>query len=389
MTTEQSAPALDDQDGMQIVDRRNVRRLVRELPEQCETALGIGRSIAIEPLSVAPNVVLFSGVGDSALAGDMAAAVLAEDIGAPVVSDHGSRLPACVGEQSLVIVTDYSGRSQAVLRNYREAKSRGATVVCLSGGGRLAEMAARDGTKIVRIPSDQPSRFAIGYLFVPLVAIIESLGLVSGSVEKLSYGIRLMKNVRESIRVDTPTARNLAKQLAGAFLDKTPVIYGVSGYRACVANRWRSQIAANSKAPAISALFPDLADGEISAWDAEGRSPANPVFVFLTDPLDKATEIRALMGAAKDRLDKLGVIEVEMNGSTTVQRMLHGIYLGDFVSYYLAMLYETDPEITESVACIRSQLAERPRSPAAAETPAADEDVEDDQPAQQGVNEPG
>ena len=42
-------------------------------------------------------------------------------------------------------------------------------------------MAAKDRAKIVRIPPGQPSRTAIGYLFVPVVALFEQMGLARGS----------------------------------------------------------------------------------------------------------------------------------------------------------------------------------------------------------------
>ena len=49
---------------------------------------------------------------------------------------------------------------------------------------------------------------------MPVVVTIEKLGLAQGQIEKLSHAIKLMKNVREMLRFETPTARNVAKQTA-------------------------------------------------------------------------------------------------------------------------------------------------------------------------------
>lgn len=65
MTTEQPTPVLDDLQLTQTLDKRNMLRLIRELPEQCETALGIGRSFRMEALETRPNVIYISGVGAS------------------------------------------------------------------------------------------------------------------------------------------------------------------------------------------------------------------------------------------------------------------------------------------------------------------------------------
>jgi glucose/mannose-6-phosphate isomerase len=363
MSAEQPIPILDDQERVQTVDKRDMLRLINELPEQCETALGVGRGFAVEPLTEKPNVIFISGVGDSGLAGDMVVATVGEEASVPIVSDHGGRLPAYVGEGSVVFIVDYSGKSQSALRNYREAVSRRANVICVTTGGRLREAASNDDGRIVKIPSGQPSRTAIGYLYAPIVAVIEGLGLVSGAVEKLSYAIRLLKNSREYFRFTAPTSRNLAKQLALALMGKTPVIYGAAGYRAAIARRWKSQIGANSKSPACVGLFPNLADGEISAWEASDRAYPPVAMLFFTDAADKMTEIRDVMGVSRELLERFGVTDIEMQGNTTYEKLLYGVYLGDYVSCYLAIAYGVNPSITENAAAIAERVEPPPPPP--------------------------
>ena len=356
MTTEQPMPILDDLARMQSVDKRNMLRLINELPEQCETALGIGRSFALGPVATKPNVVLFVGVGDSGLAADMAAEALAEEVESPVMSQHVSKMPLCVGEESLVFVIDYSGKGQTPLRACRAAQEQGATVICVTGGGRLREAVAQPRT-ILNVPSGQPSRCAIGYLLLTPVAAVEHLGLAPGAVEKASHAIKLLKNIREFLRSDTSTSRNVAKRIAEALFGKTPVIYGATGYRSLVAARWKSQIGANSKSPAYTGLFPDLVDGEICAWEQASGDCCNPAFVLLTDASDRTSENLAIMQAAGELVAKFGVIEAEMKGSTTIERMLYGTYLADYVSYYLAIMREVDPMEAASVRFINERLA--------------------------------
>jgi glucose/mannose-6-phosphate isomerase len=358
-------PVLDDLAGMQSVDKRNMLRLINELPEQCETALGIGRGFAGEPLAIKPNVVLFVGVGDSGLAADMAAEALAEEVEVPVVSQHDSRMPLCVGEESLVFIIDYSGKSQTALRAYRAAHELGATVVCLASGGKLREAVAERGT-ILNVPSGQPSRCAIGYLLFAPLAAVEQLGLALGAVEKASHAVKLLKNMREFLRSETSTSRNTAKQIAQALFEKTPVIYGAAGYRSLVAARWKSQIGANAKSPACRGVFPNLVDGEICAWEQPGGAFGSPAFVFLTDASDRTNENQPIMQAAGELFARFGVLQTEMKGSTTIERMLYGAYLGDYVSYYLAIMRGVDPLEAQSVAFVNERLAppEPPRVPA-------------------------
>lgn len=356
MSTEQPIHVLDDQDRMRSLDRRDMLRLIQELPEQYETAIGIGRSFAVEPLATRPNVVYITGAGDSSIAADMVVATVSEEMSVPVVADHGSRLPAYIGEESLVFIIDYSGKSQSALRNYREARARKATVICVTSGGRLHEAVSKDGGKILRIPPGQPARSAIGYLYAPVLIVIEQLGLVSGAIERLSHAVRLLKSVRESFRASNPTTRNLAKQLALTLVEKLPVIYGVVGYRAAVANRWKSLLGANGKQLAFASLLNDVVESEISAWESTERNYPPVAIILLTDAADKITELQTLVSASKELLERFDPIEVEMKGGTTYEKLLYGTYLGDYVSYYLAIVYGIDPTITEHATRIADQL---------------------------------
>ena len=355
MTTEPT-PTLDDLEQMQSVDRRNMLRLINELPEQYETAMGIARSFAAEPLSTKPNVVFISGVGDSGLAAEMAAAALAEETDVPIVTGHGGRSPECVGEDSLVFVVDYAGKSQLTLRSYKEARLRRARVICVTSGGGLLEAATKDNVKTIRIMPGQPARTAVGYLFAPLVVAIERLGLTAGAAEKLSSAVRLLKNVRETFRFESPTARNLAKQTAQFLCGKMVGVYGSGDYRTAVASRWKNLINANTKTLAFTGVYPDITESEISGWEMAERQCKEFAIVFLRDPADKS-DVTDLVDVSTELLDRFGLVQIEMRGGTTVEKMLYGTYLGDFVSYYLALLYGVDPTRTDNIAYVQARLA--------------------------------
>ena len=356
MATEQPTPILDNPTGMHSMDKRNMLRLINELPEQCETALGIGRNFVVEPLAAKPSVVYITGIGDSGIAGDMAAAVISEELDVPIVSDHGGQIPKYVGEDALVLVVDYSGKSQSTLQNYMEAVQRGSSVVCITSGGKLLETASKDGTKIIKIPPGQPTRSAIGYLFVPLVSVIEKYELASGLTDKISNAIKLLKNAREALRFDNPTARNIAKQISLALADKLVVVYGTPDYRQAVANRWKSQINANSKMAAFAGTFPDAAESEISGWERAENQCKEVALVYLKDPLDK-TEISSLMSISIEILSKFSISEINLKGNTTIEKLFYGIFLGDYVSCYLAFIREVDPTPTEYLSYMELRLA--------------------------------
>ena len=375
MSTQEPLPILDDMARVQSVDRRYMLRLINELPEQCETALGMGRSLALDELAEPPNVVYITGVGDSGSGAICAVASVTPVANVPVVAGHGPRVPGYVGEKSLVIAIDYAGNSETTLRAYREAKLRGATVICATTGGALGEAASEDGTKTIKMPGGQPARTAMGYILLPVVAALERLGIAPGITEQFLYAIRLTKNVREMLRFEIPTARNLAKQIAQALVDRVPVIYATAGYRVPLANRWASQIGANAKSPAGVAMFPGALEGSICAWEDCGKSLRDATLMFLRDPLDHDTELADVMDVTRDMIVSNPVLEVEIRGSTTAEKLLYGVYLGDYVSYYLALAYGVDPSACDSARTIEMRLAEKRMPPPPPPPPA--EEVEE------------
>ncbi len=52
-----------------------------------------------------------------------------------------------------------------------------------------------------------------------------------------------------------------------------------------------------------------------------------------------------------------GVIEVESSGDSLLARIFSLVYIGDFASYYLAILNKRDPTPVESVTYLKNELA--------------------------------
>lgn len=354
MSADEIRSILDDPARVEAVDRRNMLRQINEFPEQCETALGIARSFEDKHTQFEPNVVVMTGVGDCGTAADMAT-VISDKVKIPLVSKHGGYLPSYADERALVLVVDYIGNGFTALQNYKEASARNAEVVCITGGGRLAEVAAADGRRVIKIPSAQLARTAIGYMFIQLLGVMSQYRVSVTATEAVYSAIKLLKGIRESLRFEHPASRNIAKQAAEFLYNKMPVVFGTTGYRSVIARRWKSQLGANAKRPAFSSIMVDAAAAEISAWELAGGNRDGFAFVLLNDPAERNSESEILNARAKQILgDSYAVLELDMKGSTPAEKLLYGMYLADYVSYYLALLYGVDPTPTEFVKAMES-----------------------------------
>src|ERR1700722_15997006 len=127
-----------------------------ELPEQVEDAVrsALGFGTLRDPTTVEQVVVV--GMGGSGMAGDVVAAVAAPMLAVPVLVVKSYECPAFVDAGSLVFAISASGNTEETLQVASVAATAGATVVVITGGGRLAEAAAAWNAPVLAVPPEIP-----------------------------------------------------------------------------------------------------------------------------------------------------------------------------------------------------------------------------------------
>ena len=79
------------------------------------------------------NIIL-CGVGGSAVSGDFAADCCFTESLVPIRLSKYPDLPSWVGPRTLAVVSSYSGNTAETMEMYRQAKTRGSTVVAVTSG---------------------------------------------------------------------------------------------------------------------------------------------------------------------------------------------------------------------------------------------------------------
>ncbi|MDK2931469.1 MAG: glucose/mannose-6-phosphate isomerase [Bacillota bacterium] len=348
---------LDSAEDMARLDPGGMLKIVSDLPQQIRDALGIAGRADFPASLAGARCIVSAGLGGSAIGGDVVRELVADELKVPMVVVRDYDLPAFVDRDTLVFVSSYSGNTEETLSAYGIARERGARMVCITSGGRLAELATRDGVPLVTIPQGFPPRTALGYLFVPMLVALARLGYVRDAAEGFEEAELILRDLAVVLGPESPTSVNQAKRLALAMHGKIPLIYGSSGITGAAALRWKTQINENSKTHAFWNAFPELNHNETVGWGAgEDISKALRV-VLLKDKGDhprvqRRMEITAtLMGGAA------GIDEVYSLGRSKVARLLSLVYVGDFASLYLAFLYGVDPKPVKVIDYLKNELA--------------------------------
>ncbi|MCR4401957.1 MAG: bifunctional phosphoglucose/phosphomannose isomerase [Firmicutes bacterium] len=348
---------LDDTDEIARLDPGGMLKIVGELPQQIRDALGIAEQADLPSSLAGARCIVAAGLGGSAIGGDVVREIVAGELRVPmvVVRDYG--LPAFVDRDTLVFASSYSGNTEETLSAYGIARDRGARVVCITSGGRLAELASRDGMPLVLIPKGFPPRTALAYLFVPMLAALARLGYVKDAAEGLDEAELILGDLSLVLGPQSPVSVNQAKRLAIGMYGKIPLIYGSSGIAAAAALRWKTQINENSKTHAFWNAFPELNHNETVGWGAREDISRGLRVVLLKDKGDhprvqRREEITATLMAAA-----AGIDEVHSLGRSKVARLLSLVYVGDFASLYLAFLNGVDPKPVEVIDYLKGELA--------------------------------
>lgn len=337
-------------------DNQGMYDIVRDFPAQWRE----GRRLALEAdlggLDLGDvRQVLVAGMGGSAIGGELLRVLAAPVAPLPVTVARGYRLPAWVGPQTLVIASSYSGNTEETLAMLGEAEARGAAIVGVATGGTLAERLGAAGHPLLTLPGGLMPRAALGYSLTALLTLAERLGLLHLGAASWDEAEALLATMSESLAVASDNrALTLARQLEG----RLPFVYRSDGLAEAAGLRWINQLQENAKVLAFGNVFPELNHNEITGWEVPAPWHARCAIVVLRDRDDPPRTQRRIAVTRMLLEPRAGAwIEVESRGTSALARVLSLVYLGDWVSLYLAALRGVDPTPIVLIDRLKNALA--------------------------------
>jgi glucose/mannose-6-phosphate isomerase len=349
-----------DVDTIKKLDSSDMLTLISGFPQQLRHAHDIGKGIAFsKKIKKNFNKIVFCGLGGSAIGADLIRSYAAGECKMPIIVNRDYTLPAFVDSQTLVIVSSYSGNTEETLSAYDEAKARGANIVTITTNGKVKELAEKDGFPCIIIPKGLPPRCALGYSSMPIIVLFSMLGLISNKDNDIEESAEVLSRMRDNeLLPNIEEKENISKKIAGELVNKYAIIYGANQHIDSVVTRWRGQIAENSKALASTHIFPEMNHNEIVGWENPKNLMKDLVVIMLRDRGDHP-RVSTRMDISRTIIGKsgAGIIEVKSRGSGLLSRIFSLIYIGDFISFYLAILNNTDPTPVENVMYLKNELA--------------------------------
>lgn len=353
---------LNDSAAMRGTDPDNMLARIQEFPQQVRDAW-VNVSAWEAPTMLTRKIkkldeILVLGMGGSAIGADLVAGLVADELPLPLLVQRDYGLPGWVDKKTLVIASSYSGGTEETLSGWQAAREQGARRLAVTTGGTLGESARADETGLLTFEYESQPRAALGHSFTLMLGVLWKLGLLDDPTESVQAAATLLEEAQREWQPDVPQEHNWAKQLAAWWQGALPVIFGAQ-HLAVIARRWTTQINENSKSWALWAEMPELnhnivvglehpalmqQGGRVALLRSEQYHPRNSARFDITSSL----------------LDEAGVAwqNIPVRGADRLGELLWTNLLGDYASYYLAMLNGVDPTPVEPIVRLKGRLAE-------------------------------
>lgn len=339
---------------MKKLDKFNFRGMVLDSPNQFKIGFDLAEHVKVKGKY---HTVAISGMGGSALPTDLLHPYLEEIFAktdTPRITFLLNRyytLPKdTINKETLHLICSYSGNTEETISAFREALANKLSCIGISSGGQIEAICKKENVPHIKLPipfdNFQP-RLGTGYFISVMLKILINQGLIPDVTDTILKTAKIIKK-------DLPDIEKEGKKLAKKIAGKTPVIYASDFFRS-LAMVWKIKLNENSKTPAFWNYFPELNHNEMIGYT---NPQAKFLIIMLRDPDDFQKNLNRYTATAKIlKKLKTDTMTLDLQGKSAIEKIFRSLALADFISYYLAMIYEQDPTPVKSVEELKAMLA--------------------------------
>ncbi len=349
---------LDDIDLISKIDKSGMLDAVESFPDYIKEAIEIVGSTELNSIFKVDNIVV-SGMGASAISGDIVQVLFRDKLDVPIHVTREYDLPKWTNKNTLLLSQSYSGNTEETLSTFKHAYQKHCRIIGISSGGELEEYCKKREVPHIKIPSGLQPRAATAYILFSSILALKKVGILKNDIDsEIQETIEVTEDFRRHNKKSVPEKDNLSKQLARKILNTTPQVYGWGAYYP-IARRWCTQFNENSKIICRYDEFSECNHNDIVAWSMNPEVSKKFTCVMFRDAESESIYMKKRLDFTKKLLQDVsaGVIEVHPKGKKRLAKMMYFMYLGDYISNYIAILRNIDPSPVEAIMELKGELA--------------------------------
>lgn len=322
------------------------------LAKQCKDAWE--KSLTINVPSDYKNItnIICCGMGASIYGALVLKALEGEELTHPIECISDYNLPKYANEKTLIILTSYSGSTEEVLSCAEQAIKKGAKILALTQGGKLAEFAKKNNIPSFlfdgKLNVSGVPRLGAGYTVLGLIGLLYKSGIININKDKLTDALEKIQEYVGQIK------KECVKE-ASVFINKIPIVIAAE-HLSGNAQILRNQFNETSKTFSANYLVPDLNHHLMEGL--KFPSP-NKLFFVIINSNNYSSKIKKRMQLTKDVIEqnKHATFEYNPNGKNIYEDFLITLIHGGYLTLYLGLLYNQNPAVNPWVDYFKEQLA--------------------------------
>jgi len=348
---------LDSPEIYRQLDAEGMLAHLHNFPRLCRQAWEMTLNLASPEAYKNINKILVLGMGGSAIAGDLVAGLVAEEARIPILVCRDYGLPGYVDAGTLVIASSYSGMTEETLTAFSQALKMPALKLAVTTGGQLKDLCEKEKIPLISFEYRSQPRAALPFSFFILLGLFQKLGVTADQSAAVEETLKNLSQLASGIDEKIPFEHNKAKELAYKLAGRLVVVYG-SGVTTEGAHRWKTQLNENSKITAFYEFLPELNHNAVVGYHLPPEIISRKSVVFLSSYLLN-DRIRLRYQVTQKLLKQAGIdfYDLHGEGSSSLSQMMTLVLMGDFVSYYLALINRVEPTPVTDIAFLKNELA--------------------------------
>lgn len=356
-----SNPAfLDDRAQLLALDPKQALTSIEELGSQIRETWDAAKSLQVPAPTAEIQQVVVAGMGGSILGTHVIQTVFKEELRVPIIIAPDYTVPHFVNQHTLVVASSYSGSTEETLAAVQDAQKKGAQIVGITSGGKLAEWLKANNYPCLQFPTTyNPSnspRMGLGYSIFGQMALFGKTGVLKLDDSMYQEVLDTIAATHLQCSVSVEQTSNQAKLLAFEMLNRIPVVTAAEHLEGS-AHVFANQINENAKTFSEFRVVPELNHHLMEGLQFPDSNRDNLLFVMVASTLyEKSNQRRMELTHQVIDQNEVHAIAVTLKGETKLAQAFELITIGAYASYFLAMLNHQDPVPNPWVDWFKAEL---------------------------------
>lgn len=351
---------LDDSKLIKKLDPDNVLGSIEMLGEQFNQAWQEFKKIKVPKSYKQINKILINGMGGSQLGGHILQSLFFDQFKVSVTIINSYDLPASLDSKTLYVISSYSGDTEEPISAFTAAKKTKAKIFGIASGGKLGRWIKQGKLPgyifdPVFNPSTQP-RMGLGYSLSAQLALFKKLNLIKVSDLQIIKALKTVNGFNAKFGFNTPLAKNPAKKLAKQAHRKSLAIVA-SGFLTGNAHVFANQANESGKTFSGYYIISELNHHLLEGLKYPKANRQSLLFIFLESKFyHPKNQLRHKITQKVVAKNKVKYSVYKMTASSKFEQTLEATALSSYVTFYLAILNNINPNIIPWVDFFKAQL---------------------------------